>query len=613
MSSNQQDNRNNNNRRNLNYGRTSNRGPDNNRERSYSDSQPVPQVIPPRTDRPRYNNNNGAGNNNYNNSRNVRASSPDAPQGRPVTANPNYHGEERSNSPPAYNRRRDYVPRSAPGGAPNHGPPGRPAYQTRRDDQPAYQQRNDDRGDRRRGDDRDYNNHNNNRSGGYESSNLFSGKPAPYKQDTNKLPRISSTDFFHLELEDLRAFVANEDEVRIKSYKGELVYKSLILHLLGDRTISSQYRRDLILLRTRYESLFVLSIFLNQGTNFRILFPEFGGRQPDYYGLVVYALLWESAVTRDGKEPNLVNLQPWFNIVRNIKEWIDSHVNFERTFPSVEGKDIVWKSSASSDIKWKESSLHEYEYATPTHEENNNQNQYRGGNRTQGQQGGYQPRQNYGGDESNNKYGGRDQREGGRGGERRQYDKSESYDQGERKPRGERRAPSPDNNKAVTTSGNLNAVKSVTEPKVLPSIAYRNVADLNSKLNQIIAKEAKIYTEKYGNTMNFVPSAQAGHEWNDLRIRSNTIFGQNTNSTWTGAQCVHCDAFLIRAKVDNKTSNLFIFGLTECPNKKSDEWIQGYQKRISQAFASPEYPLKDKFTVAELRDWGFLDQEEEGK
>ena len=202
MSSNQQDNRNNNNRRNLNYGRTSNRGPDNNRERSYSDSQPVPQVVPPRTDRPRYNNNNNAGNNNYNNSRNVRASSPDAPQGRPVTANPNYHGEERSNSPPAYNRRREYVPRSAPGGAPNHGPPGRPVYQTRRDDQPAYQQRNDDRGDRRRGDDRDYNNHNNNRSGGYESSNLFSGKPAPYKQDTNKLPRISSTDFFHLELED---------------------------------------------------------------------------------------------------------------------------------------------------------------------------------------------------------------------------------------------------------------------------------------------------------------------------------------------------------------------------------------------------------------------------
>jgi hypothetical protein len=145
----------------------------------------------------------------------------------------------------------------------------------------------------------------------------------PHPSRGSELQGIRCVDFFRTEVSTIRSLIAQVDTMRIKAFYGETVFKTLISHFLSLRATINSNPRDLVSSRARYGTVNALSTFIIKATDIIKLEKDIVCISPDFQGVLLYALLWESFQI-DHK--NLLNVKPWLHQVKTIKEWMDKNI-----------------------------------------------------------------------------------------------------------------------------------------------------------------------------------------------------------------------------------------------------------------------------------------------
>jgi hypothetical protein len=470
----------------------------------------------------------------------------------------------------------------------------------------------------------------NSRSIGLLQSRPKNPPPEPTAESA-ELKVIDCTDFFGLSTDAIFSLCTNDEERKLKAFYGETILRTVLTSLVSEELHSLGHKithESLLLFRERYSSKVILSAFLFEGTSFPENFPEFKDQTSYWSSALIYAFLWESCPSN---QRNILALHLWLGKIQVIKDWIVQNIDFNNNFPLFDSRQqmIYWKNCQTNHVLWK----YNVDY------DNNNceieilediqliklikdillkrppisltiplSSSSSSAESTAGEKG-------------------------------------SSATTGEtRVNRHLSLSSSPPFATAATTSilpVSLAHLQSITTklPTILESdkspaetkIVYRNLLDFHTSLMPLLLQESKLYTETYGNAMNYIPFTQSDvHVWNELRLRHYTLYEEHSKFTWCGSQCVNCNCFLIRRKVTNKNSNVFILGLKECPKKPVSEWIEEYQQQLISKFFNNISPsslgssgsnrssemsgshrkdsdlLAGKFTKEEFISWGFL-------
>jgi hypothetical protein len=121
---------------------------------------------------------------------------------------------------------------------------------------------------------------------------------------------------------------------------------------------------------------------------------------------------------------------------------------------------------------------------------------------------------------------------------------------------------------------------------------YRNITDLlEDKSVGIIIPS------------NFIPENFNGHEWSKYQSRHKNLLQEHSPYSWEGSMCLKCGCFLIRRKISNRYSNIFVLGLDQCPEQPPAHWLAEYQPRIEAALHAGKLGQMERH---ELESWGFL-------
>jgi hypothetical protein len=422
---------------------------------------------------------------------------------------------------------------------------------------------------------------------------------------------LDCVEFFSLPETTIFSLCTNSEERKSKAFYGETILRSVITAIIDSPPENSTKKNHegLILLREKYHSTIILSAFLLEGTNFPLLFPQFKEQTSYWSASMVHALLLESCPK---ERRNLLNLHLWTGKIHIVKDWIDQNIDFKNNFPELDQREqtIYWKNCQTNHILWK----YHVDY-----DNNNNEIEIlediqlvklikdvllkR-------------PPINLTIPISSSSSSGED-------------NKMESMTTSESKISKQLSLSlSPPSTLPLSTLPVKVAIAPVAmaklpvvedeelyrtpraashSPSTTNKIIYRNLLDFQPSMMTQMLQESKAYTEKYGNTMNYLPATQEdGHEWNELRLRHSTLYGEHSRYTWCGSQCIGCGCFLIRRKVTNKNSNLFILGLKQCPKSLVDNWVLEYQRLLKEKVSLSGDNLVGKFVKDEFMSWGFL-------